>query len=71
MLQAIYSDGLSHVSVFIEPFVAGLHRRDAPATLGSMTAVSRRLGDWWITAVGAVPTATLQQFAGNLERRRP
>lgn len=71
MLQAIYSDGLSHVSVFIEPYVASQHRRDTPATLGSMTAVSRRLGDWWITAVGAVPTATLQQFTGNLERRRP
>jgi sigma-E factor negative regulatory protein RseB len=71
MLQAIYSDGLSHVSVFIEPFVAGLHRRDTPATIGSTTAVSRRLGDWWITAVGAVPTSTLQMFTGNLERRRP
>lgn len=71
MLQAVYSDGLSHVSVFIEPYVASLHRRDTPATLGSMTAVSRRLGDWWITAVGAVPTATLQQFASSLERRRP
>jgi sigma-E factor negative regulatory protein RseB len=71
MLQAIYSDGLSHVSVFIEPYVASQHRRDTPATLGSMTAVSRRLGDWWITAVGAVPLATLQQFTGNLERRKP
>lgn len=71
MLQAVYSDGLTHVSVFIEPFVAALHKRESPATLGSTSALSRRQGDWWITAVGAVPIVTLQQFVEGLERRKP
>lgn len=71
MVQAVFSDGLTHISVFIEPFVASLHRREMPATLGSTSALSRRHGDWWITAVGAVPVAALQQFVQGLERRKP
>jgi sigma-E factor negative regulatory protein RseB len=71
VLQAVYSDGLTHVSVFIEPFVASAHKREMPATVGSTSALSHRQGDWWITAVGAVPVAALQQFIGGLERRKP
>ncbi|MEY2873011.1 MAG: hypothetical protein RLZZ373_382 [Pseudomonadota bacterium] len=71
MVQAVYSDGLTHVSVFIEPFVATLHKREVPATVGSTSALSRRQGDWWITAVGAVPVVALQQFIDGLERRKP
>lgn len=71
VLQAVYSDGLTHVSVFIEPFVAALHKRGTPATIGSTSALSHRQGEWWITAVGAVPVAALQQFVGGLERRKP
>jgi sigma-E factor negative regulatory protein RseB len=71
LLQAVYSDGLTHVSVFIEPFVAAQHKRETPATLGSTSALSRRHGEWWITAVGAVPVVALQQFVDSLERRKP
>ena len=71
MVQAVFSDGLTHVSVFIEPFAAHLHKREAPATIGSTSALSRRSGDWWITAVGAVPVVALQQFVQGLERRKP
>jgi sigma-E factor negative regulatory protein RseB len=71
LVQAVYSDGLTHVSMFIEPFVATLHKREVPATVGSTSALSRRNGDWWITAVGAVPVAALQQFVDGLERRKP
>lgn len=71
LVQAVYSDGLTHVSVFIEPFVAAQHKREVPATIGSTSALSRRNGDWWITAVGAVPVAALQQFVDGLERRKP
>ena len=71
LVQAVYSDGLTHVSVFIEPFVPGQHKREAPATVGSTTALSRRNGDWWITAVGAVPVTALQQFVDGMERRKP
>lgn len=70
VLQAIYSDGLTHVSLFIEPFEARLHRRELMLSTGATQTLVRRQGDWWITVVGDVPVATLQAFAAGLERRR-
>lgn len=70
MLQAVFSDGLTHVSVFIEPYDAAVHRADPPMAVGATHTLARRQGDWWITAVGDVPVATLRQFIASLERRR-
>lgn len=71
MLQAIYTDGLTHVSMFIEPYDAGRHSADNPAVLGATRVHARRDGDWWITTLGEVPAATLQAFSQGLERLRP
>jgi sigma-E factor negative regulatory protein RseB len=30
----------------------------------------RRSEDWWLTAVGEVPAATLKNFAASLQRTR-
>jgi sigma-E factor negative regulatory protein RseB len=30
----------------------------------------RKQGDWWVTVVGDVPSATLRQFANGLERKK-
>lgn len=68
-LQTIYSDGLTYVSLFIEPFNAERHTRAMLTTLGATQTLMRRQGDWWITVVGDVPAATLKAFAGGLERR--
>jgi sigma-E factor negative regulatory protein RseB len=70
VLQAVFSDGLTHVSVFIEPYRAERHRGEGQAQLGATHTVLRRLGEHWITAVGDVPAATLRLFADALERRR-
>ncbi len=71
VVQAIYADGLTYVSVFIEPYRADRHAQPLLATLGATLTLSQRLGDWWVTVVGDVPTATLKHFAGALERRKP
>lgn len=71
MLQAIYSDGLTHVSVFIEPGDAGGGRLEGLSTLGATSSLSARQGEWWITVVGDVPAATLRRFAASIERRKP
>jgi sigma-E factor negative regulatory protein RseB len=71
VLQAIYSDGLTYVSVFIEPYRADRHARPALSALGATLSLAERQGDWWITVVGDTPLATLKQFAGGLERRKP
>lgn len=70
VLQTVYSDGLAHVSVFIEPYDAGRHRQGMRTTMGATNTVMHRRGDWWITIVGEVPMATVLQFDSALERRR-
>lgn len=69
-VQAIFSDGLTHVSVFIEPFDPGVHRREVLTAVGATQTLVRRKGDWWVTVVGDVPVVTLRAFAGALEPRR-
>jgi sigma-E factor negative regulatory protein RseB len=71
LLQAIYSYGLTHVSIFIEAFRPSAHVPEPVIAMGATHAVARRQGDWWITVVGDVPPATLRQFAQALERRKP
>src|SRR4029453_16063217 len=69
-LQTIYSDGLTYVSVFIEPYSSERHARQMLTTIGATQTLMRRQGDWWITVVGDVPVATLKAFAGGLERKK-
>jgi sigma-E factor negative regulatory protein RseB len=69
-LQAIYSDGLTHVSVFIEPFNALRHKRALLASVGATQTLMQRHGDWWVTVVGDVPPVTLRAFANGLERKK-
>ena len=66
-LQAIYSDGLTYVSMFIEPFDARRHTKSMLAAAGPTQTLMVQHGDWWVTVVGDVPAATLRWFAKNLE----
>jgi sigma-E factor negative regulatory protein RseB len=68
VLQTIYSDGLTYVSVFIEPFDAQRHTRPMLASVGPTQTLMQQQGDWWVTVVGDVPAATLRMFAKGLER---
>lgn len=69
MVQAVFSDGLTQVSVFIEAFSAQVHRPLAGG-MGATQTLSQRRGPWWITILGDVPAPTLGQFSAALERRR-
>jgi sigma-E factor negative regulatory protein RseB len=71
VLQAIFADGLTYVSLFVEPFDASRHAKPMQASVGPTQTLTQRQGNWWITAVGDVPPATLQLFAKALERSRP
>ena len=71
VVQSIYSDGLTYVSVFIEPYRPERHVRPMVGSLGATSTIAQRQGDWWITVVGDTPLATLKTFAGALERRKP
>ena len=37
---------------------------------GATQTLTRRVQDWWLTAVGEVPQQTLEAFAQSLERRK-
>lgn len=72
-LQWVFSDGLASVSLFIESFDAARHRSMVPheqLAMGATHMLTRRLGSWWITAVGEVPATTLAIFVQGLERNK-
>lgn len=72
-LQWVFSDGLASVSLFIESFDAARHNKmvsHEPFAMGATRMLTRRLDDWWITAVGEVPAQTLASFVHGLERTK-
>jgi sigma-E factor negative regulatory protein RseB len=69
VLQAIFSDGLTHVSLFIEPYQPQRHKGGGLTVTGATHTLTRRVNDWWMTAVGDVPPETLDQFVRALERK--
>lgn len=68
VVQAIFTDGLTHVSLFIEPLRPDRQRSGAAAT-GATHTWMQPVGAHWVTVMGDVPMATLKQFASALERR--
>ncbi|NDG39173.1 MAG: transcriptional regulator [Betaproteobacteria bacterium] len=70
VLQSVFSDGLTHVSVFIERYDVQRHKQPLATGLGATHTLMSRHGDWWFTVVGEVPMATVQQFEAMFERRR-
>jgi sigma-E factor negative regulatory protein RseB len=70
-LQAVYSDGLATVSVFIEPGAPMLDEPLESQRRGPVTAISRQVGDARVTVVGEVPPATAQSFAESVIHAPP
>lgn len=66
-LQAVYSDGLASLSVFIEP-AAESSASEALPRRGPINAYARRLGDSVVTVVGEIPAGTAQAVANGAER---
>ncbi len=71
VVQAVFSDGVAHVSLFVEPYRVDVHTADTLSRHGATATLRLRRGDDWLTLVGDVPPATLSAFAAAIERRRP
>lgn len=70
-LQCLFGDGVATVSLFVEVFDPRRHLREGEADLGGATrSLSRRVQNWWLTAMGEVPAGTLAAFANSMERNR-
>lgn len=70
VLQAIYSDGLSSVSVFIEDYDPKRHSQPMQTASGATQTLMRQHSHGWVTVVGDVPAATLKRFADALQRSK-
>jgi sigma-E factor negative regulatory protein RseB len=69
-LQWVFSDGLAAVSLFVEAYDRQRHVSEGMFSSGATQTLTRRIQDWWLTAVGEVPPQTLKAFALSLERRK-
>ncbi|MBA3771764.1 MAG: MucB/RseB C-terminal domain-containing protein [Ramlibacter sp.] len=69
-MQWIFSDGLAAVSLFVEAYDRQRHVQEGVFASGATQTLTRRIQDWWLTAVGEVPPQTLKAFGQNLERRK-
>jgi sigma-E factor negative regulatory protein RseB len=69
-LQWVFSDGLAAVSLFVEAYDRQRHTQEGMFSSGATQTLTRRIQDWWLTAVGEVPPQTLKAFALSLERRK-
>lgn len=64
--QAVFSDGFSTVSIFIEP-VNNSERSAGEGENGATHVLVERQGDDWITLLGEVPALTLRDFAAAIK----
>jgi len=71
VLQAVFSEDLTHVSLFVEPIDKARHTRPLLTQVGATHTLMQPHGaEWWVTVIGDVPAQTLKQFHQALERRR-
>ncbi len=68
MEQLVYSDGLSSVSVFIEPLKSGQEPLRGSSNLGAVNAYGTIHDDFQVIALGEVPPATVEQIATSIYR---
>jgi sigma-E factor negative regulatory protein RseB len=70
-LQAVFSDGLTQVSLFIEALDGARQRQPLLMQTGATATLMQPFAnEWWVTVIGDVPASTLKQFFLALERRR-
>lgn len=67
--QLVLSDGLAAISVFVEPFDSSRHSMSGQGGIhkGALSVFRKRIGDYWLTALGQVPAGTLRDLAEHVE----
>jgi len=68
--QAVFSDGVTTVSLFIEP-VDKSDRKPGEGKAGATHLLAEQHGAFWVTLIGEVPAATLRKFADSIQYRAP
>ena len=67
--QLVLSDGLAAISVFVEPYDSNRHSMSGQGGIhkGALSVFRKRIGDYWLTALGQVPAGTLRDIAEHVE----
>lgn len=69
--QLLYSDGLTAVSVFIEPRKGEPKATARPSQQGAVSFYSRQLPDHNVVVVGEVPPVAVEQIANSVTKDSP
>jgi sigma-E factor negative regulatory protein RseB len=69
VLHSVYSDGMSNLSVFIEPVLDGGAGMEGLSTEGAMNIYARKVGGHKVTALGEVPAAALLETANSVQKK--
>jgi sigma-E factor negative regulatory protein RseB len=65
VVQMMFSDGLSSISVFVEANLG--NRTEGSLQQGAMTIMGKRQGNYWLTVVGEVPPETIRQVMESIQ----
>jgi sigma-E factor negative regulatory protein RseB len=66
VIQLVYSDGLSAISVFVEPVVPGEEDNEGLSSRGAMNLYHKVVGDHLFHVVGEVPPMTVIQVLNSI-----
>jgi sigma-E factor negative regulatory protein RseB len=66
VMQAVYSDGVATLSLFVDPDVARVAGHEGSSQRGALAVITRAMGDRAVIAVGEVPAATLRKVAESV-----
>jgi len=65
----VFSDGLTHVSLFIEPAAKPVNSLKGTSPRGMMNLLTRQVGAYQVTVVGDAPWPAVETIAMNLAER--
>ena len=65
----VFSDGLTHVSLFLEPAKKRVDTIKGESKLGMINLIKRQVGDLQATVLGEAPWAAVEAIAMNLEAK--
>ncbi|WP_158529641.1 MucB/RseB C-terminal domain-containing protein [Parvibium lacunae] len=65
--QVIFSDGLTALSVFVEPYNEQLHQQETLKNSGAAHILAKRVANFWVVIVGDAPAETIRKLAAGIE----
>lgn len=65
----VFSDGLTHVSLFLEPTRNPVNAIKGQSRQGHINMMKRSVGDWQATVLGEAPMATVEAISMGLQAR--